>query len=100
MPSASEQEGNQGMPNQVDLDKALAALRADRDLTKLSVCPGPRGKDGVRHGLRVRGRHLNWYIGEFQHRPGISGPVRCDEAPTFKTEGAAKEFLERVRAIW
>lgn len=81
------------------LEEAKIALRAGRDISQLQVCPGPRGADTVRHGLRRLGRHRYWYIGEFQHRPGISGPVKCDEVPTFRTEGEAKSFLNDVRAL-
>ena len=43
------------------LAKAKEALIKGRDLTKLMVCPGPRGVDTVRNGLRSTGRHLYWY---------------------------------------
>lgn len=78
------------------LAKAKEALIAGRDLSKLMVCPGPRGADTVGNGLRRSGRHLHWYIGEFQRRPGIAGPVPCEEVPTFRTEREAKEFLADV----
>lgn len=81
------------------LAKAKEALISGRDLSKLMVCPGPRGADTVRNGLRCAGRHLYWYIGEFQHRPGIAGPVPCDEVPTFRTEREAREFLAGVVSI-
>lgn len=79
------------------LEAAKATLRDGRDVSKLGVYPGPRGADTVRNGLRRSGRHLHWYIGEFQHRPGVSGPVRCEEVPTFRTEGEAKRFLADVK---
>lgn len=86
-------------PNKEErLEQAREALRANRNLSKLGVYPGPRGKDTKAPcDIRRRGRHLHWYIGEFQHRPGISGPVRCEEVPTFRTERAAKEFLATVK---
>jgi hypothetical protein len=80
-------------------DAAKAALIANRQLDKLSVCPGPRSATTVRNGRRCRGRHLHWYIGEFLVRPGISGPVRCEEVPTFRTEAAARAFLNEVTEI-
>ncbi len=79
------------------LEAAKAALIANRDVAKLMVCPGPRGADTKRYGVRRLGRHLHWYIGEFQRRPGVSGPVQCDEVPQFRTETEAKQFLDQVR---
>ena len=79
------------------LESAKAALLANRDVAKLMVCPGPRGADTIRYGVRRLGRHLHWYIGEFQRRPGISGPVPCEEVPNFRTESEAKQFLSWVR---
>ncbi len=81
------------------LAKAKEALVKGRDLTKLMVCPGPRGVDTVRNGLRSTGRHLYWYIGEFLHRPGITGPVACEEVPTFRTKREASEFLAEVMSM-
>jgi len=81
------------------LDLARTALRTNRDVSKLYVCPGPRGADTVRFGIRRLGRHLNWYIGEFQHSSGISGPVKCEEAPTFRTGHMAKAFLASVQDL-
>lgn len=79
------------------LEIAKAALHAGRDINQLMVCPGKRGADTVRNGIRRRGRHLYWYIGEFQHLPGMSGPVKCDEVPHFRTEAEAKAFLADVK---
>lgn len=81
------------------LARAKQALIARRDLAKLMVCPGPRGADTVLNGLRRSGRHLYWYIGEFQIRPGIAGPVPCDEVPTFRTKRDARDFLAYVVSI-
>jgi hypothetical protein len=77
-------------------EAAKAALIANRQIDMLRVCPGPRGADTERDGLRRLGRHRYWYIGEFQHQPGRSGPVQCPEVPTFRTEGAAASFLKDV----
>jgi hypothetical protein len=64
------------------LEQAKAALRAKRDLKKLDVYPGPRGSDTVRYGVQRKGRHLYWYIGEFQltsadSLPGAVGFRTC-----------------------
>jgi hypothetical protein len=80
------------------LEIAMASLLKVRDVSKLQVCPGPRGADTTRHGVRCRGRHLHWYIGEFQRRPGISGAVQCEEVPTFRTEREARQFLNAVQS--
>ncbi len=81
------------------LEIAKDALLKGRDISKLMVCPGPRGADTVRHGIRRLGRHLHWYIGEFQRRPGIAGPVQCEEVPTFCTKGEAREFLDELKRL-
>jgi hypothetical protein len=79
-----------------------SALRAlllanGRDISALSVNPGPRGGDMVKAcEPRRRGRHLHWYIGEFQTRPGIAGPVRCEEVPTFRTQSEARSVLAQI----
>ena len=67
-------------------------------LDDLSVYPGPRGNPVDRPGMpRRAGRHLYWYIGRFEHRPGVSGPVRAEGHPTFRTKRAANEYLNDLR---
>ncbi|MCY1442427.1 hypothetical protein D3C76_1220430 [compost metagenome] len=79
-----------------DLNRELGAI-GNTAMSKLWVCPGPRGAMVIRLGQpRKAGRHLYWYIGRFEHQEGISGPVRVDEHPTFRTKKAAEEYLANL----